>query len=283
MDKQRPEVRVFKCRTWDEFRSKLRIVEGRVAGNRIYRGHARLEWKLSSMFERWLSGSKGNNPARNVRDGFSSPKAFEQYRDGYLERFKDLATGLPGVETHLLAEDDWWVLGRHYGLITPLLDWTRSPYVAAFFAFLDFAEEHNKGFKDGTINIRREGIIFEVGTVSIWCLALWDDLEKAPDFRIIWPRLNFSFHTQRLRAQKSAFTRLENGVHLDIESYLVSRGIGHFLERFEIPGQEFGKALGDLELMNITPASLFPDLGGAAALANLWTSLAALRGTGIVR
>ncbi len=47
-------VRVFKCRTWEEFIANVRGMEGKILGHRIYRGHAKLEWKLSSMFERWL-------------------------------------------------------------------------------------------------------------------------------------------------------------------------------------------------------------------------------------
>ena len=70
-------------------------------------------------------------------------------------------------------------------------------------------------------------------------------------------------------------------MHVDLESYLHSRGLVTYLERYEIPGQEMGKALSDLELMGITYARLFPDLEGAAAQANIWASIQNLGGTGI--
>lgn len=37
-------------------------------------------------------------------------------------------------ENHM-NENHFWAIGRHYDLATPLLDWTLSPFVGAFFAF----------------------------------------------------------------------------------------------------------------------------------------------------
>jgi hypothetical protein len=62
----------------------------------------------------------------------------------------------------------------------------------------------------------------------------------------------------------------------DIESYLIARGwaFSHLI-RWEIPAAEAFTALFELSQMNLTPSTLFPDLGGAAVDANsqgIWDS-----------
>lgn len=262
-------VSVFMCRTWEEFIANVGSTEGKLFGSRIYRGQRRVEWMLSSMFERWLWRLKRGNPSRNVREVFSRPETLDLFRDGYLQRFKDSAIGLPGLEGGVLTDEDWWAIGRHHGLITPLLDWTKSPYIAAFFAFVDYADDLNPGFKQG---LMEGGIMFGSDPVAVWAIVLTDNLEVEAEFELVRPRVGFSQYSQWMRAQQSVLTRLTHDVHVDLENYLVSRGLGNRLERYEIHGQAMGKALADLNLMNINFASLFPELKGAAAQANIWSS-----------
>src|SRR5713101_3829543 len=114
----------IKCEKWEEFFSAVRLM--RIDGSgRIFRGHESAEWKLSSTWERELTRSK--HPDLGLKEARHLCKY-------YLDLFKDFAIGLPGIPAKDLCEEDWWALARHYGLLTPLLDWTRSPYVAAYFA-----------------------------------------------------------------------------------------------------------------------------------------------------
>lgn len=268
--------KTLECQSWEHFNKTVRNnEEGRVVGSRIYRGHADPSWALASKFERWLEQKRGNDRARSTREllGPNGPEAFEE---SYLRAFKAFAVGLQGIQTNDLNEDEWWALGRHHGLITRLLDWSYSPYVAAFFAFVDHAARSMPGFSDGL----PEKIGFDsTSHVSVWALAPFRDLEIDREFEILQPRRD---QFLRQRAQAGLYTRLRHDLYLDLASYLEAKQVGHYLEEIRIPCGEIGKALYDLKLMNITYSTLFPDLDGAARDANLATVISGLGFSGVV-
>ena len=140
-----------------------------------------------SGFARWLKKVNARNWIfRGVsEEGFAlRPKIGRDEtrpRDsGYLLRnearllsyFKDWARGHlpPGVITE--NEWDWIALAQHYGLPTRLLDWTRSPLIAAYFAVEDLSADENAAIYAfqgiGSLNqlFIRDLHPFEIGQVS---------------------------------------------------------------------------------------------------------------------
>lgn len=88
----------------------------------VYRGHRKEDWKLESTFDRLHRLHAQSTKDRRLAQ--------------HLEAFKYASRGRRGSNpARIESENEWWALGQHFGLATPLLDWTGSPFVAAFFAF----------------------------------------------------------------------------------------------------------------------------------------------------
>lgn len=257
------KVRIIRCDDWATFTKEVkrtRVISptptsGRMANTILFRGHARTDWLLSSTLERSLQIEGTPHHLR----GINGTAWYKEQCDLTLQKFTANATGLPGFRES--ADDlDRWMLGRHFGLLSPYLDWTTSPFVAAFFAL----EEVYQRFS----GLRSHYPIQHAGEVHVWGLRLWDDISEPGVFEV---RKGATVHGTRPRAQRAAFTLLNSKDHLDLESYLVSRERAYFLERYDIKLANALDALKELELMNVNYLSLFPDVEGAARDANMQT------------
>ena len=156
-----------------------------------------------------------------------------------------------GVAPALLAEDrTLWALGQHYGLPTRLLDWSISPYVAAFFAFADHLTAHAGAAHH----------------VAIWVLHLDNPVWSRPDGVevVAAPAIG----NVRLRNQGGRFTLCRASIGT-LEEYVERFADDVALTKCVLPAAEAGRALADLDAMGITSAELFADLGGIATLATM--------------
>jgi hypothetical protein len=269
-----PADQVASCLSWNQFHQAL-IETRRSKTNwiRLYRGQRSTEWPLWSKWQRSLYLMNQSVPT-HVADVFAGGKAaHDAYRDSYLELFRQRASKTAAEFHDPPTEDEWWAVASHHGLITPVLDWTWSPYVAAYFALMDAHSTNNPGFREGLVP---RSLQVGGGHVAVWELKLGGWVATQDSLRIIEsPWLNrWSY---RLRAQSGVLIRFENEDFIDLGSWMASVECLDYLGVITIPESEVPDALLDLRDMGISDFTMFPDLDGAAREANVTHRLEFLR------
>lgn len=106
----------------------------------LFRGHADSTWRLETTLERTTSESFSIQHylqrADSVVNEIESLTGVDWKLPSYPEIIKAIETIQDSMRTHVPGYE-YLVYLRHHGFPSPLLDWTRSPYVAAFFALED--------------------------------------------------------------------------------------------------------------------------------------------------
>lgn len=267
-------VRVTQCKSWDEFIQALRVTANKPDSPRLYRGHADPRWKLSSAWERMIDHY--NQPeykfvqslfGDTARTLYGMRVEDDELDDNWLIIFKKMVSTMPEMPDYTRWKKiNWWAFGRHFGLSTPLLDWSESPFVAAFWAFTGrlFSEK---------IRPETDPLAFHTLSSSepvvIWELTCPPDIVTKGEFQIID---NVSYELHRQRAQSGIFTLLNHDSVTDLETYLHSKEKAGLLERYEVTCssvKDVSVALSDLDRMNVNYGTIFPDPEGAAKHANL--------------
>jgi len=260
-----PGIQERACKSWPDF--KIRIYEdlfGQEAdpyrrsrferGRFIFRGHASSEWRLVPTFDRWFSGP---------------PKQKPKIANELLDLFIDECEAQENLPADVI-KDKRKMLGiaQHHGLPTRLLDWTASPYIAAFFAFSGLLSQQRE--------VRaREG----QEQVVVWVLdshrSIWE-----PHFGVEIIEVPRSSN-YRLRHQTAKFTHLTTQLYGSLEG-LVGRYVTEVrgseteeavLMKYLIPAEQTRAALADLDLMGINYSRIFPDREGYALAAKMGIAL----------
>jgi hypothetical protein len=138
---------------WEDFEtwvSKLKVaVEGKNATKFLFRGQANPDWKLQTTLERETIGIPVSlagyenlilekiGPELQGLANISVPKQDQGRINSYQEMDTLLKQFLPDEDGFQDQLSQYMIYLRHHGFPSPLLDWSRSQYIAAFFAFRD--------------------------------------------------------------------------------------------------------------------------------------------------
>lgn len=176
-------------------------------------------------------------------------------------------------------------------MATPLLDWTASPFVAAYFAFIGSGTDqtthravyalHRPSIEKKVRDLlraekqsRREKLEeLEKAPEPKNHLAIAGlKLEPKPEFEFIRPR---SDENQRLVNQSGLFTRATNGATIEdwVQKHFAGETGRYHLMKILIPNRDREVCLRILNRMNINHLTLFPDLYGASKFCNLFSEI----------
>lgn len=253
-------IATYRLASWSAFSDFLDatvfVDKGRADHRFIWRGQRRSDWPLNSSLDRLFSELSAKD---------ATGRSPEQRSQAHLDDFQYAARGRRGFNPPQMTENEWWALGQHFGLATPLLDWSRSPFAAAYFAFdaRDGATEHRVvyGLDRDAVDLRNADVLAQQGASA----------ERPAILELIDP---LSDENPRLVSQGALFTRAPIGVPVDtwVQTHFAGSPSAILL-RIELPDCDRTQCLRALDRMNINHLSLFPDLTGASRATNLRTEL----------
>ena len=242
-------MRVLQLKHWDDFVRETHQLNGWA-----FRGEVSANWPLMTSVARRLQAYCPDPslwPLRELR----ALRVFRRKAHNYTDDGYHLHDDLRNLS-----------LMQHHGAPTRLLDFSKSPFVAAFFAL------------EGS---RTDAAVYALNTPQLWTLVpqgtptltreLIDPREQGNFERYFVPNSNPVIWfgepremDRRLVAQSGLFV-IPGQIHAPLEVLLDSYGDSdQLLTKFVLGKEMRHQAMEALYRMNVTYASLFPDLEGLA-------------------
>jgi len=236
---------VFRPESWEAF---LKVITSPPYSHWAFRGERDERIPLYSSLSRYLQNFK------------VAPKAWAEQEGRILRVFKRKAHQFLQQPPDLDDDFQWLALMQHHGAPTRLIDFTWSPYVAAFFAL-----ERTVG----------DGVVWAMNPARV-------DTSRGVQRTRTDPRVVGNFHryflkgnhrfiwmgephtmNRRLIAQSGTFA-VPGVLDLPLERMLGDADQDNILAKIILPNEVREHGMRELYRMNITFATLFPDLEGLA-------------------
>jgi len=249
-----------KLETWSAFEDEAKRLNDQNADTLIgmmglpyiYRGQSDAAWRLETTLERLIE------PNHSIRNYYNTIKNLQRKIESFTER-KWILPSTEEYDTWLENPDssiyeipalEYMAYLRHYGFPSPLLDWSLSPHVAAYFAFRDIASKAD--------------------SVAIFMYYMQFGLDEKLSQEPKIFRLEEDIRTDRRHyLQQSVYTICCNGGskdvddvepyyanHEDLYAQTTSDEPGEYVTKYILPASERAKALLSLETHNINAYSL---------------------------
>lgn len=240
--------------SWGEFCQYIQQFSDRWA----YRGQANAAWILNNAIER--TDFIHHHPG--IEAQFVAE--FQRGARNYLSKDQ--------TPEHLI---EWLALMQHHGAPTRLLDLTRSPFIAAHFAFEFAIPLEGQAIAIWCLNVEH----LKVRSLEILSQTFGEDLKKTQnlinenlfevlfyqnDKSLVFPVEPFRMN-RRYSLQQSIFVSTGTSREPFMEQLqFLGSDLSRAVVKLELPSIDKKQAMRELLKMNLHRASLFPDLDGYA-------------------
>lgn len=222
---------------WAEYKSRA-AADLESDGAIIYRGQQLATWGLTSTLHR--TSFVQSIPQLKGYADFMLPQVHDAL-EAWVGRSWDLK--------HALGVAEFLAFLQHNGFPTPLLDWTASPYIAAYFAF-----EGVNHFAPQTEDVAI--FSFNQRAWSSTFKQVYDFADFTPHVSILRPR---QIGNHKLAVQQGCFT-FTNIVDIEEHICLNETDERKFLTKYELDVRERPKIMRELSLMGISAIQLTPSV-----------------------
>lgn len=235
MDDIEPSKPLIRFDSWSDFKKWIASEERPKAG-RIFRGQSDAYWTLTTTFHR--------HGRRDLiwYNSIAVPHLSEVV-SGTIDRLLD--------SNDATERGSLLYLAQHHGFPTPLLDWTESPYIGAFFAFL----EADRARSDSDVRV----FIFDrrAWQARVPITVNSDSPELFFNIQRFLPRANPRALPQQSIVTSTNIAQPEFWLRLAEAKFETE-----LLRVVDLSRALRDEAIDDLAYMGISAASLFPGLDG---------------------